>query len=316
MTAAEIELLHRYLDDRLSAADALALPALLRDSPEARRTLRDLATVDAKLSELAAQAPAAVSLAAARASQPRQSRLFAWRSLAELALGLLIGAVFSSMAWAYAVPTWLTGGAPISLVAESYETGYSSEAGGLPLAPDRWSGDRTEVTGPLLEVRPSSGTKMLRILRADYPGKPNAAESYTGDLYRLVDLRPFRQQLAGNSAVVELSAAFNAAPFPESEEYRSALAMHALTADLAATPESLSGSMLADGSLAMARQVCPRLDRDPATWQRLEAALKLPAETEFLLVHLGVSHIPKFQRRATFPGHFLDDVRLTLRQQP
>ena len=54
------------------------------------------------------------------------------------------------------------------------------------------------------------------------------------------------------------------------------------------------------------------LDRDPATWQRQTAELRLPPDTEYLLIHIGVSHATKSQRRPVFDGLCLDDVRLVL----
>lgn len=316
MNAAEMDLLHCYLNDALPEADIEALQSLLRENAEARRMLRDLATIDTRLTELAASAPqevASFSPQAVTATSRKHGGIFYRRPLSGLALGLLIGVVFSSAAWAYAVPKWLEGVASTTnVVEEGFESGAAPLVTGLPTAFDRWSGDFTEVTGAQLGITPASGNKMLRILRADYEGKTNFDGSYCGDLFRLVDLRPFRQELADGLATVELSALFNAAPFPESEEYRCSIAIHALSSELAATPTALSGAVLANGSLAMARQSCPRMDRDPQSWQRVEGALKVPAETEFLLIHLGVNHIPKFQKRVAFDGHYLDDVRITL----
>ena len=51
-------LLDRYLDGTLSEVEAVELQHLLRASPDARRQLRDMAAIDAKLTELAAGCPA------------------------------------------------------------------------------------------------------------------------------------------------------------------------------------------------------------------------------------------------------------------
>jgi len=319
MNSEQLDLLNKYLDDRLTTAEAETLQSLLRDSAEARKHLRSLATIDAKLTDLAAGSVGPV--AAPNSVDTR--RHFAtrkisatWRSLSGLALGLLIGALFSTVAWAYATPQWLVSiRKPTPVLMESFESPVAPLAAGLPREAGIWSGDFTSVTGFDQGVEPANGTKMLRVLRADYEGKSNSSDSYCGDVFRLIDLRPFHAQLAEGNAVLEVSLAFNASEFPESEQYFGLLAMHAITAELAAQPASLSGEVLTNGSLAMARQSCPRIDRDVFTWQRIEGSLHLPAETDFLLIHLGVSHIPKFQRRVTFAGHYIDDVKISLTQR-
>ncbi len=49
---------------------------------------------------------------------------------------------------------------------------------------------------------------MLRLLRADYDGKPSA-DGYVTDLYQLIDLRPYQREFADDGAVLEFSAAYN-----------------------------------------------------------------------------------------------------------
>ncbi len=58
------------------------------------------------------------------------------------------------------------------------------------------------------------------------------------------------------------------------------------------------------------------LDRDPTTWQRQAAELRLPANAEFLLVKVGVSQRQETQQRVIFDGHFLDEVRLVMTRRP
>jgi hypothetical protein len=153
---------------------------------------------------------------------------------------------------------------------------------------------------------------MLRFLRADYEGKANPEGSYVGDLYRLIDLRPYRQEFADGNAAVQVSAAFNAIAFPQEEAYSCLISIYALDAGMAMNRASLADAMNANGSLAMARKRLPAMDRDPHTWQKVEEELRLPPETEFLVVHLAVMHGPKSRKRVTFDGHYVDDVRVTL----
>ena len=54
MTGDEEKLLHRYLDGAISSEEFALLEELLRTDPEARRSLRTLATIDSKWQQLAA----------------------------------------------------------------------------------------------------------------------------------------------------------------------------------------------------------------------------------------------------------------------
>lgn len=70
---------------------------------------------------------------------------------------------------------------------------------------------------------------------------------------------------------------------------------------------------LLEESLAACMSQTP-LDRDPTTWQKGTAELRLPPQTEFVWVHLTLAHpgrrSPEGPR--TFSGHFLDDAEAVL----
>lgn len=244
-------------------------------------------------------------------TRPFPARRSVVRTLTALAAGLLLGVTVTSVAWAYSRPSEPRP-EEVTLLNEGFESGPAPRVLGMPIEPEVWSGDFSRVIGKLSEVAPAGGGKMLQILRADYENKPTPEGSYTGDLFRIVDLRLHRQTLAAGEARVQVSASFNAATFPKEEQYGCSVAIHAVTAEMVGSSVPLSGPVLTTNSLAMARQSRQRLDRDPRSWQRIECELRLPPETDFLVLHLGVAHVPKFQKRITFDGHFLDDVKLTL----
>jgi hypothetical protein len=183
---------------------------------------------------------------------------------------------------------------------------------GVPIQAGKWSGDFTEVVVEQQGVKPESGTKMLRFLRADFEGKVKPEGSYISDVYQLIDVRPYRREFADGGAVVQLSAAFNALAFPAGEAFGCSVSLHALDAETAMNGSTRTGETLLTDCLAMARNSRTKLDRNPATWQRLNAELRLPPNTEFLLIRIGLEHSNKAQRRETFDGHYLDGVRLTL----
>lgn len=93
----ELDLLHRYLDGVITPGELEALEDLLRNSADARATLRSLATIDAKWQQLAAddaaqwrKLPACDEATATPASWKRTPL---WLTLTALAASLLVGAL-------------------------------------------------------------------------------------------------------------------------------------------------------------------------------------------------------------------------------
>jgi hypothetical protein len=281
--------------------------------------LRDLATVDAKLQELAAGNPSTLKLlgpigAGSAVGLPTDMAFnwFSLRTFSTLFAGLVVGVLSASVAWAIMVPRMKDGTRAVSaLLTDSFEGGEGFLVTGVPTQTEQWSGDYSEIVGEQQGLRPASGTKMLRILRADYEGK-TASGSYIGDVYRLMDLRPYRHEVADGRAVIQLSASFNALPFLADEQYQCSISVFALDAHVAQDASSRLAATLTNESLAMARQNRMSLDRDPRTWQKMQGELRLPVNTDFVLIRLGVSHVVKSQRRDTFAGHYIDDVHVSL----
>ena len=89
------------------------------------------------------------------------------------------------------------------------------------------------------------------------------------------------------------------------------VSLQALDAETAINGSTRIGETLLIDCLAMARN-SRQLDRDPESWQRLNAELWLPPNADFILIRIALAHSNKAQRRETFDGHYLDGVRLTL----
>ena len=137
-------------------------------------------------------------------------------------------------------------------------------------------------------------------LRADFEGKPSPDSSHLADMHQLIDLRPHRQEIADGGAVVEVSASFNAIPFPEDEKYGCAVSIFALDAEMATNGSTRIGSTLMSDALAMTRSDRGRLlDRDPATWQRVTAELRLPPGTDFVMLRLHIHRGLHSDRKST-----------------
>lgn len=324
MNAGDEKLLERYLDGRLTDAEAVQLRELLRSSAQARRRLRDLATIDAKLTELAAGCPAATDLLCSD-SRAKAAPVFnapadslatarvALRPLSGVILGLVVGIVCSSMAWAYSVPRWKPRSDKlIGLIEETFELNSQIQPKGVPARPDVWSGDYAELTGPVADVQPASGNRMVRLLRADYEGKP-VRGGYIAEIYRLVDVRSFDSAIEAGESVIQVAARFNSIVAPMTEEYHGSLSIYALDRETATSGATQDGAAnLASLALATSHRNCEILDRDPSTWQDSFTELRLPAGTEYLLLRFAIAHGRREHLSSTdvFGGHFIDDVRV------
>jgi len=202
----------------------------------------------------------------------------------------------------------------VSLLRESFESGPAPLVTGIPQELNLWSGDYSEIVEKHEGVKPAQGTKMVRLMRSDYDGKTSSKPSKQGDLMRVVDVRPFLREVNGGELVITLSALFNATPFPEADRYDGAVYLYAL-GQLGSTEESLL-----EDALAHSHGACRLLDRDPSTWESASAQLLLPAGTEFVMLKVSFRRWPKGSEDQsslpdplTFAGHFVDDVRASIR---
>ena len=76
--------------------------------------------------------------------------------------------------------------------------------------------------------------------------------------------------------------------------------------------------MISAESLAYSRSSKLPMDRDAATWQKLSNELRIPPETQYLMIRLGCSNDTKTpgKRRDSFAGHFADSVELVFANRP
>lgn len=241
--------------------------------------------------------------------EKRRTGWFSWRPLVAAAAGVVLGMFCTSVGFAYLGPAL---GKMQTLLSDSFENGPLPEGKGVPRECGIWSGDFTEIVGEQQGVKPESGTKMLRFVRADYEGKAKTEGNHISDVYRLVDVRPYRREFADGSVVAQLSAAFNAFAFPAQEHHNAALTLYAIDSQTAASLANRDDFTLWTKALAFAAHHRTRLDRDPKTWQPVSTDLRLPAETDFLFLHIAVLNSSASQTHLNFDGHYLDSVRLTL----
>jgi len=305
------DLIQRYIAGTLSDEEALALQNALKSDEYLRALYLDYMNLDVALEAHAGSREAVNEMLASpmAGETSRPTRWLSWRPLTAAAAGIVFGMFCTSVVFGYVVPSLSKA---MTLLQESFESGPAPLVTGVPIEAGKWSGDYTEIVGEQQGVKPESGKKMLRFLRGDYEGKAKPEGSYISEVHQLIDLRPYRREFADGGAVVQLSAAFNAFSFPAEEVFVCSVSLQALDAETAINGSTRIGETLLIDCLAMARNSRLKVDRDPATWQRLNAELRLPPNTDFILIRIALAHTNKAQRRETFDGHYLDGVRLSL----
>ncbi|MCB1120290.1 MAG: hypothetical protein KJT03_01975, partial [Verrucomicrobiae bacterium] len=238
---------------------------------------------------------------------------FSWRPLTTAAAGIVIGLFCASMVFAYVAPSW---GTVATLLDDGFEYGPAPLAKGMPVEAGVWSGDYAEVTTEQQGVKPESGGKMLRFLRSDYEGKRTPERGHVADIYRLIDLRPYRLEAADGWTVVQCQADFNSSPSLNGEAYSCKLSVHAFDAETVTSGAMRAASARFEQDLTTASSGWQELDRNADTWQQMAVDLRLPPNTDFMLVRVAVKTEREPLPKESFEGQYLDNVRLTMRRSP
>ena len=300
--------------DTHDASARAELNMLLRDIPEARPIMARLMVDEQALISRLRDDVIVELLEPTRAQQttpPMRSRWLAWRPLTAVAAGILFGLFGASMVFGVG-GRWTE--KVTSLFRESFETGPAPSVTGVPQQLNQWSGDFSELVGEQQGIKPAHGTKMIRMLRADFEGKSVTKMNTYGDLMKIVDVRPFTRETNGGEVVLSASALFNAASFPEAERYDGMVTLYALD-EIGSTEINLLKDSLAHSCNGLGLS----LDRNPTTWESATTRLQLPAGTHFVVVKVSVRRMPKnkeplstLPNPITFSGHFVDDVRASI----
>jgi hypothetical protein len=242
-----------------------------------------------------------------------RTRWFAWRPLTAMTAGVVFGLFGASVLLGFGPGGRWTEKVTLLFV-ESFESGPTPLMTGVPQQLNQWSGDLSEVIGEQQGVKPAHGTKMIRMLRADFEGKSAAKLNTYGDLMKIVDVRAFTRETNGGEVVLSASALFNAANFPEAERYDGVVTLYAVD-EIGYTEKNLLNESLAHSCSGPSLS----LDRNPATWESATTRLQLPAGTHFVVVKVSVRRMPKnkeplstLPNPITFSGHFVDDVRASI----
>jgi len=330
MTTTELQLLHGYLSETLSETEFAELQSLLRNNPEARKTLRTLSTVDTRLVEMGAgDATLPTGLVPITTGIERErpkSQFPKWRPWLAAAAGLMVGLFSASMVFAYVVPL---ASKTVCLLNDSFESGPAPLVKGMPTSPGIWSGDYSVVVGEQQGIKPLSGKRMLRMLRADYEGKP-LQFSYSGDLHRILDLREYQAALSDGNTVVTVEVNVQAIPHPSADAYVASVAINAMdtlpTVDVSGFArlylDSLSRKQNDGASefIPASSQRGFKLNPEGGKWQKGRLEMRVPPGTKFLALSLYLTNAKAgIEGREVhgdtaleFSGHYIDDVQVFL----
>ncbi|MEY5025431.1 MAG: hypothetical protein RLZZ244_959 [Verrucomicrobiota bacterium] len=185
---------------------------------------------------------------------------------------------------------------------------------GVPNEPGKWSSDYAEVVPAQDGITPHSGGRMLQIQRADHEGKIHPEGSRVGNVWYLVDLRPFRNQAASESLELRASFRFNSTADSAPEIHDCAVGIHAVTAEFVSSGGLQHATAHIRRSLAAASSRSPKIDADPRTWQKVATELRLPPEADFALVSFNLTAPePKDPKEIVhFQGKYMDDLQISL----
>ena len=294
------------LDDRLAEGEADQLAKLLRDDADARRLWFLYNDVECGLAERRLRAATSVR----EARGPR----IPVRRLAAAAACVVFGMFCGSAALAYFRPQ---PSKPTAILVESFEEGPPPGVSGVPDRAGAWSGDFSQIAETGQGVAPAAGRRMLHFLRGDSEGRP-LEDSFGSDVFRLIDVRPWRNEIAAGDAVVQLTAYFNAAATEGAEPAACTMTIFALEAGPVDGGSLKAERGLSRESTAYSQSSRLAMDADPASWQRGANELRLPPNTDYLMIRIGVSAVPRGAKRPVdgFAGHFCDEVQVHLARRP
>lgn len=311
------------LNGTLDDAEKTQLTDVLKTNAQARQLWFLYQDNECGLAELP---PPAVT-APGSASAPRSAWL-QWRPLVAAAAGLAIGLFSATVVAAY---VGAQAARAIPLLHEGFESGPPPQVTGMPIEPGQWSGDYAEVVGQHQGVKPASGGRMLRFLRADYEGKP-VRDGYVADLFRIIDLGSAEYGVARGDAWVSVEARFRSLPKDGLGKVRCGVTVHALDAlpakgerhdlFLKALEASAAGADIS-GAGANILATSSRHEVLPAaggSWLVARNELRVPAGTRYFMIHLHESLADLWKNKdaqpVQFEGLFLDDIRVTLTHRP
>ncbi|MHC4083985.1 MAG: LamG-like jellyroll fold domain-containing protein, partial [Planctomycetota bacterium] len=173
-----------------------------------------------------------------------------------------------------------------------------------------WSGDHSYILPRYGDVWPFQGSQLLQFVGTDRFGCSGYAES---QVYQIVDVSAFAGDIAAGKATASASAYFNRLAGDAETDAEFSVDIRAFEGDPCSFPalQDASGMHLAEASGFIFT------DGDPATWERGEAQLALPANTDYVVVGIhAMENVYNDPCWPEFDGHFADAASLVMVIEP
>ena len=309
------ELLNKWREGNLSDEELRQLTEALGNR-EARVALREDWFLEAALPEaLRASTVINTPLKADNELRPqpadsnRWTPWFTWRPLVAAAAGIVLGMLGTSIVFGYSTPRIVQ--QILSLANPGFEEAVPPLPDGIPLRFGVWSGDYSEIVGGEQGITPHEGKRMFRFLRSDskddFPSR-----AHHGNMYQFIDIRQWREAIAGGTAVVDWSAWFNCNREQSGAPSQFEASMWAFAGEPSFVRKNWEERLHQELGYSTWRVVA---DEDPETWQRVTGSLIVPPDTDFLVVELKAiaGKETPINGVVSFAGHYADDVQMVLR---
>jgi len=322
------ELIDRFFNCDLGGDDRAALERTLMRSPPARALFWQKAEMHEGLREWGLEHWDRLGQPAAPGHRPAPTAAVLLTSLgrvvraATIPLTLIVGSLVGmGVAWAVVpqVRTALT--IPIRLANGGFEdeppgsimaTAESDRLEQLPTAFLEWVADRVRVCGAERGVMPVEGRRMLAFEKAlSGPGDQAVTRADSCDLFQLVDLSNYRQQIVRGGCTLTAGARVNdAGPVrPVATDF--VVRVHVFGGDpkgvLAGWPQTRLEA-LATGTERVTSF------GGQSGWRELSAQASLPKDASVAILQIDATTMDRSPSRsaADFDRHYCDDVRLSL----
>ncbi len=187
-----------------------------------------------------------------------------------------------------------------------FETPFSTN-GVLPTTAGVWDADPASSVTSLSGITPLQGTRMLQFEFAAPVGPSTLKGS---SVWQLVDLTN-NSAVSNGSALANLSSWFNRVAGDSETDTLFRIEIRAFSGLLNSFPLQVENSELAVVTSNLIS------DSDVTSWERLDAQLLLPTQTDFIAIHLSArENVVNDSSGVEFDGHFADTASLTITAIP
>ncbi len=301
------ELLHRCADGLATTEEMAYLAERLHADETLRTRYLDLMNLDTAL-----QAHADGAMVEDLPRQVRSGWLRPYAAVAAAAAGLVVGGLAVGTAWAIVQPRNQKA-APVTNVAltdAGFELGQAPGLQGVPNQFGVWQGDPAEAVESHGAVQPHEGERLLRFKAASTGDAKSDGEYMACDLWQVVELP---ESLSNGPGIVRVQAWFNSTAQAPARFHLMAIATDSPPTRI---PELWEQRYVENNLVPSAARSMTFVDGDPATWERGEVALHVPAGARTLVVAIAAYRLSTQPQTESFPGQYVDAVNVSFIASP